>query len=105
MLLVFVRGHSHSAYNHDTNGLGNNYDWQSLALDDNTKINLVSYPGTHDTMADDNDGDAVGMNCSQISLKDYLIQNKYMHIHIPRLSGIDINKAIRSRCSCIRYSL
>jgi len=53
-----VNGHSHTAYNYDRGGLGTNSDWQAR-LDNSLTINKVSYPGTHDTMADDNDGQAV----------------------------------------------
>ena len=53
-------GHWHSAYNHDRDALGSNPDWQAK-LKNSMSITQISMPGTHDTMADEDQGDAVGM--------------------------------------------
>ena len=49
--MTTLHAHRHTAYNHDRNGLGSNPDWQSL-LHNDVKINELSLPGTHDTIAD-----------------------------------------------------
>mmetsp|Transcript_56186 Transcript_56186/g.50543 ORF Transcript_56186/g.50543 Transcript_56186/m.50543 type:complete len:317 (-) Transcript_56186:630-1580(-) len=66
IMIFYVNGHNHPAYNHDENGLGWNADWQAK-LHDNTKINHLSIPGTHDTMADDNDNDWVDCQDSTLT--------------------------------------
>ena len=96
-----VNGHSHTAYNYDCGGLGTNSDWQARH-DDSLRINKVSYPGTHDTMADDNDAQAVGMSIHFVLMSVDVTITKLL---IYRLSSRDIDKTIRSWYTSFRYSL
>eukprot|EP01084_Bolivina_argentea_P141223 248190_1 len=58
-VIGLVNGHEHGAYYHGSSNIGDgNEDWMAK-LCDGTKISSLSIPGTHDTMADDNDGDMV----------------------------------------------
>eukprot|EP01084_Bolivina_argentea_P114690 204128_1 len=67
-ITITVADQNHAAYSDSVNLGNNNQNWMASLC--NTGINRVSIPGTHDTIADDNDGSLV--DCQSMALPNQL---------------------------------
>lgn len=53
-----------------------------MILHDSTRINQISYPGTHDTMANEKINNLVGMYCHKSIYVDISRGNIYIYLFI-----------------------